>query len=159
MGNICRSPSAEGVFRDLVEREDLIDRIFIDSAGTHAYHVQEPPDPRAQKAALSRGIDISPIRARQVEQGDFERFDYVLAMDRHNFELLLAACPDRLANKVKYFLDFAPHLNTTDVPDPYYGGDRGFERVFDMIEDAAAGLLDALRHNELQGVRAVDETT
>jgi len=142
----------------LVEREGLVDLIFIDSAGTHAYHVQEPPDSRAQNTALARGIDISRIRARQVEPGDFERFDYVLAMDRHNFELLMAACPDHLVHKVKYFLDFAPHLNTTDVPDPYYGGDRGFERVFDMIEDAAAGLLDALLRSELQGDRAVDET-
>lgn len=159
MGNICRSPSAEGIFRDLVKREGLIDHIFIDSAGTHAYHVQEPPDPRAQNTALGRGIDISPIRARQVEKGDFERFDYVLAMDRHNFELLAAASPDHLVHKVKYFLEFAPHLNTTDVPDPYYGGEHGFERVFDMIEDAAEGLLDALRRNELQGVRTVDHTT
>jgi protein-tyrosine phosphatase len=154
MGNICRSPSAEGIFRDLIEREGLIDRFFVDSAGTHGYHVDEPPDPRAQETARGRGIDISGLRARQVVKSDFEAFDYLLAMDRYNYKLLSRACPPHLSHKLRYFLEFAPHLATTEVPDPYYGGDHGFERVYDMMEDAAKGLIDALRRDELRSTAA-----
>jgi len=145
MGNICRSPTAHGVFRDLVRREGLEERIFVDSAGTHAYHVGESPDRRAQEAARKRGIDLGDLRARQAIADDFESFDYVLAMDRDNFEILRGLCPRRHRQKLYLFLDFAPDLGIREVPDPYYGGSRGFEQVFDMVDAAAQGLLAELR--------------
>ena len=144
MGNICRSPTAEGVFRKLLSERvsDLL--IEVDSAGTHAYHVGDAPDPRAQKAALRRGIDISHRRARKVALADFERFDWLIAMDRGNFELLRELCPEPYLERVKLFLEFAPSLEREDVPDPYYGGANGFEQVLDLAEEAARGLLDFL---------------
>jgi protein-tyrosine phosphatase len=145
MGNICRSPTAEGVFAALVEREGLADRILIDSAGTHGYHVGEPPDPRAQNAALQRGIDISRLRARRAQAEDFELFDYVLPMDLSNYEELEAMRPAQGRAVLRRFLEFAPELPEEDVPDPYYGGPRGFARVLDLIEVAAEGLLRDLR--------------
>ena len=145
MGNICRSPSAEGVFLSLVEREGLVERIQIDSAGTHAYHVGEPPDSRAQSAALQRGIDISGQRARKVCREDFEHFDYVLPMDLSNYEILESIRPAGSRAVLRRFLDFAPDLPEEDVPDPYYGGPRGFARVLDLIEVAAEGLLREIR--------------
>jgi len=141
MGNICRSPTAEGVFRHVVEKSDLAGKIHTDSAGTHAYHVGEPPDRRAQATAQSRGIDISDLRARRVSHEDFEKFDYIIAMDKDNLSGLLDQCPEPHKDKVHLFLGFAEHLNDSEVPDPYYGGQRGFERVFDMVEAAANGLL------------------
>lgn len=145
MGNICRSPTAEGVFRAMVEAEgpDHLD-IFIDSAGTHAYHVGSAPDRRAQQAALRRGIDISGLRARVVEPDDFNRFDYVLAMDNANLEDLKLLCPPEHPVKLERFLFFASDPGTLNVPDPYYGGDAGFERVLDLVENASRGLLAAL---------------
>jgi len=148
-GNICRSPSAEGVFRALVERHGLAERIGIDSAGTHAYHIDEPPDPRAQEAARERGVDLSTLRGRQAEPEDFRRFDYLLAMDRENHADLLAICPPGAEGRVRLFLDFAPELGEREVPDPYYGGVASFELVLDMIEAASAGLLAHLRDNHL----------
>lgn len=145
MGNICRSPSAEGVFLSLVERAGLVERIQIDSAGTHAYHVGKPPDPRAQSAALQRGIDISGQRARKVCREDFERFDYVLPMDLSNYEILESIRPAESRAELHRFLEFAPDLPEEDVPDPYYGGPRGFARVLDLIEVAAEGLLREIR--------------
>ena len=145
MGNICRSPSAEGVFASLVEREGLTEQIVIDSAGTHAYHVGEPPDPRAQNAALQRGIDISVQRARRVQREDFERFDYVLPMDLSNYQALEAIRPEPCRAVMRRFLDYAPDLPEEDVPDPYYGGPKGFARVLDLIEVAAEGLLMEIR--------------
>lgn len=145
MGNICRSPTAEGVFRHLARREGLETRLDIDSAGTHGYHVGHPPDARAQAAALSRGYDLSMIRARQVDSADFELFDWVLAMDSANLHVLRADCPPRYAARVHRFLDFSEAYPGEDVPDPYYGGSGGFERVLDMVEDAARGLLRAIR--------------
>lgn len=145
MGNICRSPTAEGVFAALIEREGLIDKIRIDSAGTHAYHISEPPDMRAQRAAGKRDIDLSNLRARKAIEKDFHEFDYILAMDRSNYEDLENISPEGLGHKLHLFLDFAPHLNVKDVPDPYYGGPSGFEKVLDMIEDASAGLLQYLK--------------
>ena len=144
MGNICRSPTAEGVFRHLLRARGLHESIFVDSAGTHAYHVGNPPDPRALRTALGRGIDLSDLRARQVRDEDFHHFDYILAMDRDNLADLSAACPDAQRTKLSLFLRYAPHLELQDVPDPYYGGPAGFERVLDMIEDAAQGFLDNL---------------
>jgi protein-tyrosine phosphatase len=141
MGNICRSPTAEGVFISLVQKAGLQKKIGIDSAGTHAYHVGEPPDPRAQKTARARGIDISHLRARRAIEADFERFDYVLAMDMDNLKNLQAICPEQHTAKLSLLLDYASHSDVREVPDPYYGGPLGFERVLDMVEDAAHGLL------------------
>lgn len=148
MGNICRSPTAEGVFRKQVELAGFSEQILIDSAGTHAYHNQEPPDQRAQNAALARGFDISDLRARKVQAADFEVFDYILAMDKYNLDSLLAQCPRVFTYKVSLFLDYASQLNERDVPDPYYGGHQGFERVLDLVEAAGHGFLEELRKKE-----------
>ena len=145
LGNICRSPTAEGVFRKLVSDEGMGNVIEIDSAGTHAYHVGHEPDRRAQLAAQQRGIDLSELRARQVMLIDFESFDYILAMDASNYEILLAQSPAHAKSKINLFMSFAPSRKEQEVPDPYYGGQRGFEIVFDMIEDASNGLLDDIR--------------
>ena len=141
MGNICRSPLAHGLFEHRVEKTGLADRITIDSAGTHAYHVGNLPDPRSQQTAQSHGIDLSSQRARQVVVSDFEHFDYVLAMDKDNYSLLSAQCPDEHQYKLKLFLEFASQLDETEVPDPYYGGDSGFEQVYQLIDVAADGLM------------------
>ena len=145
MGNICRSPTAHGVFQTLVEREGLAGAIRADSAGTHAYHVGEPPDPRARESAMRRGVDLSTQRARRVQAADFESFDYVLAMDRDNYDILERLCPAGHEHKLRLLLDFAPDLGVHEVPDPYYGGARGFERVLDLVEAAAQGLLADIR--------------
>ncbi len=147
MGNICRSPTAEGVFTKLVKDHNLEAHFAIDSAGTHAYHVGNEPDLRSQSAALERGIDLSDLRARKVIHGDFEDFDFLLAMDDDNYSILINACPEQYKPKIKYFLDYAPYLNERQVPDPYYGGQYGFERVLDMIEQASTGFLTALRES------------
>jgi len=140
MGNICRSPTAEGVFRYKVAQANLQDHISIDSAGTHAYHVGNPPDARAQDAALKRNIDLSSQRARRVNADDFSSFDYVIAMDDSNKRDLLTICPAGFEDRVHLFLDFAEG-NETEVPDPYYGQGRGFEIVLNLVEEAADGLL------------------
>ncbi len=145
MGNICRSPTAEGVFSSLVAEQNVTDQFIIDSAGTHAYHVGDVPDSRAQKAARDRGVDLSNQRARKVIMGDFEDYDFLLAMDDDNYKTLMSSCPDSYKQKIKYFLDFAPDLETKEVPDPYYGGKYGFERVLDMVDDASIGLLEYLQ--------------
>jgi protein-tyrosine phosphatase len=145
LGNICRSPTAEGVFRNVVARAGFAGVIEIDSAGTHAYHVNAPPDARAQAAARRRGIDLSPLRGRQAVRADIERFDYILAMDEENRDNLLAICPSGLEHKIRLFLEYAPDRPEREVPDPYFGGDSGFDRVLDMIEDASHGLLAHLR--------------
>lgn len=145
MGNICRSPTAEGVFVSLVKEQAVDDQFIIDSAGTHAYHIGESPDFRSQKAAMERGIELSKITARKVIFGDFEDFDYLLAMDDDNVETLMEACPGQFKHKIKYFLDYAENLDTREVPDPYYGGKYGFERVLDMIENASTGFLNSLK--------------
>jgi protein-tyrosine phosphatase len=145
LGNICRSPTAEGVFRKLVQQEGLEQHIEIDSAGTHAYHVGEPPDARARQAAARRGVELDSLRGRQVDEGDFYVFDYVLAMDLSNHANLADICPPGMEHKLSLFLDYAPELREQEVPDPYFGGDAGFERVLDMIEDASRGLLQDIR--------------
>lgn len=145
MGNICRSPTAEGVFRHRVEAAGLADRIEIDSAGTHGYHVGEQPDPRSMEFALKRGYDLSNQRARKVQASDFEKFDHVLAMDQHNLRLLEAACPPEYRHKLGLFMQHASRSGALEVPDPYYGGGRGFDLVLDYIEDASDGLLQRLR--------------
>mgnify|MGYP000556093350 CR=1 FL=1 len=145
MGNICRSPTAQGVFAEMVRREGLAHLIHIDSAGTHAYHVGEPPDTRAQAAAANRGIDLSDQRARRVHAQDFDAFDYVLPMDSSNYEDLEGIRPSSATAILRRFLDYAPHVHEQDVPDPYYGGPRGFERVLDLIEAGSEGLLLDIR--------------
>ncbi|MDD3609318.1 MAG: low molecular weight phosphotyrosine protein phosphatase [Halothiobacillaceae bacterium] len=147
MGNICRSPTAEGVFTHRAREAGLVDRLRIDSAGTHAYHIGNPPDPRSQEAALQRGIDLSCLRARKVEPVDIERFEYVLAMDADNFDILQRLSPPSLRERVRLFMDFAPDYGLKEVPDPYYGGPAGFERVLDMIEAASEGLITHLRRH------------
>jgi protein-tyrosine phosphatase len=145
LGNICRSPTAEGVFRKLIQGEGLHEHIEIDSAGTHAYHIGEPPDPRAQEAAARRGVDLSQLRGRKATASDIEVFDYVLAMDRENYQHLVSISPDHLSDRVRLFLEFASSRPEDEVPDPYFGGSGGFERVLDMVEEAAAGLLADIR--------------
>jgi protein-tyrosine phosphatase len=146
MGNICRSPTAEGVFAKLIKEQDLEEYFFIDSAGTHAYHIGEPPDLRAQHAALERDVELSYLRARKVIMADFEDFDFLLAMDGDNYAVLMEASPEEYKDKISYFLDYAPHLKTREVPDPYYGGKYGFERVLDLIEAASEGFLSNLQN-------------
>ncbi|MFO1407269.1 MAG: low molecular weight protein-tyrosine-phosphatase [Steroidobacteraceae bacterium] len=145
MGNICRSPTAEGVFRKLVAERAAHLELEIDSAGTHGYHVGDPPDPRSIEAAARRGVDLTPLRARKVGARDFERFDLILAMDRLNRETLIDRCPPEYHSRVRLFLEFAPGIDEQDVPDPYYGGPAGFEQVLDLVEEACVGLLDEVR--------------
>lgn len=149
LGNICRSPTAEGVFRALVESQGLTGKIEIDSAGTHAYHVGEGPDPRAQEAAARRGVDLSRQRGRRATAADIEEFDYVLAMDEDNYANLLHIAPMQYESRVRLLMAFAPERPEDEVPDPYFGGEGGFDRVLDMIEDATRGLLADIRrqHN------------
>lgn len=142
MGNICRSPTAEGVFRHVVKERNMQDFITIDSAGTHAYHVGEPPDRRAQATAKSRGIDLSAQRARKVEASDFDRFDYIIAMDRSNYEDLKRIKGENPKAQLHLFMDFASDWDNREVPDPYYGGSNGFVEVFDMVQSASEGLLE-----------------
>lgn len=145
MGNICRSPTGQGVFEHLIEQAGLSDQVEVDSAGTHAYHTGEPPDNRASRTALKRGISLDGQCARRVSGDDFERFDYVLAMDSNNLRDLMSICPDEHRHKVKLLLSYADGLSTEDVPDPYYGGTTGFERVLDMVEEGARGLLHEIQ--------------
>ncbi|MDX1404307.1 MAG: low molecular weight protein-tyrosine-phosphatase [Woeseiaceae bacterium] len=144
MGNICRSPTAEGVFRHHVSEAGLADKIWADSAGTHAYHVGEPADQRARAAAQRRGISLEGIRARRVTNEDFERYDFILAMDEDNLMLLNELAPQEMRSKIRLFLDFAESLAESEVPDPYYGGPSGFEKVLDLVEEASRGLLETL---------------
>lgn len=144
MGNICRSPTAEGVFRHHVDAAGLSKVIKIDSAGTHAYHVGEPPDPRARDAAERRGMSLEGIHARRVSVEDFERFDYIIAMDEDNLYRLRQEAPDGHKAELRLFLEYSAGVET-EVPDPYYGGTTGFERVLDLVDDASRGLLEALK--------------
>ena len=142
MGNICRSPTAEGVFRRVVLERAAELPIEIDSAGTHDYHVGEPPDARAIAAAARRGIDLRALRARQVNDEDFERFDLIVAMDRLNRAMLVERSPAEFHPRIRLFMEFAATSGVEDVPDPYYGGLLGFEQVLDLTEEASAGLLE-----------------
>lgn len=145
MGNICRSPTAEGVFRRQVVAAGLSDMIVIDSAGTHDYHIGKPPDNRAQQAALKRGYDLSGLRGRQVALRDFQEFDYILAMDTDNLSYLQKNCPQQQQHKLNLLMEFSENFSQRKVPDPYYGGAQGFENVLDMVEDAATGLLQKIQ--------------
>lgn len=143
LGNICRSPMAEGMFRQIVEDAGVSSQFHIDSAGTGSWHIGRPPDPRAQQAMASRGIDISSQRARQIEREDFYRFDLLLAMDRSNYYRLLTLAPDVCEEKVRLFLSYAPEIGVQDVPDPYFGGTEGFAYVLQLVEFACRGLLNS----------------
>jgi protein-tyrosine phosphatase len=144
MGNICRSPTAEGVFRRLLlERAPQLE-VHIDSAGTHDYHVGKAPDARARAAALRRGIDISHLRARQVVVEDFERFDLILAMDDENLRELKRRADREYHQRIRLLMDFAPTAQRREVPDPYYGGEPGFEEVLDLLEEASVGLIEEM---------------
>lgn len=143
-GNICRSPTAEGVARHFVEAGGLTGQIEVDSAGTHGYHVGEPPDPRSVKAAGKRGYDLSSLRARQLESADFQRFDLLLAMDAGHLEIMRRKCPEVYRGKLGLFMRYAREFDIDEVPDPYYGGAAGFEAVLDYCEDGVQGLLDAV---------------
>jgi protein-tyrosine phosphatase len=149
MGNICRSPVAAAAFRDLVAQRGLAQEIDVDSAGTYGFHVGGEADERAAASAAERGIDVSSHRARQVTAEDFRTFDYVLAMDRENYEDLLAASPTGLESRVRLLLQFAPHLGSDEVPDPYYGGPSGFEHVMDLVQEASEALLDHITTTDL----------
>ncbi len=144
MGNICRSPTAEALVREIARREAPGLAVEVDSAGTHGYHTGDPPDERSIAAARRRGYDLSTLRARVVEPGDFGRFDLVVAMDEEVHERLRALAPSAHASRLALFMDFAPALGRRDVPDPYYGGPAGFEDVLDLVEEGARGLLAAL---------------
>ena len=144
MGNICRSPTAHGVFQALVDAERLGDAIAVDSAGTHGYHVGAPPDPRSQATAAARGVDLSSLRARRFVAEDYHAFDYLLAMDRNNLADMLALQPARGGASPELLLRYSKRFDSLEIPDPYYGND-GFELVYDMIDDAGRGLLREIR--------------
>jgi low molecular weight protein-tyrosine phosphatase len=148
LGNICRSPMAEGVFRRTVEEAGLSDRFEIESAGLGDWHIGQAPDERAQAAASARGLDISGQTARQVTQQDFANFDLLIAMDEANYTALQRLAPKGQAHRLRQFLDFAPQLGCRDVPDPFFGGQDGFDRALDLIEEASQGLLAALIGDE-----------
>lgn len=147
MGNICRSPMAQGVFENVLRREGLEGEVFVDSAGTGSWHVGSPPDERAQKSASLRGLDLSSQRARQISRDDCESFDYVLTMDEDNYRTVATLCRGNAV--VRPFLDFATDSPEREVPDPYYGGPDGFEHVLDLVEDASEGLLEDIRTRHL----------
>ncbi len=145
MGNICRSPTAHGVFRHKVRELGLANAVRVDSAGTHNYHPNKPPDKRSQAHAAMRGYDLSDLRARQIQAEDFEAFDLVLVMDWDNLALVQSECPPEHQHKVRRFTEFCLQFDSPVVPDPYYGGKDGFEQVLDLVEDASEGLLKHVR--------------
>ena len=145
-GNICRSPTAEGVFRARIAAAGLDGAVFADSCATHGHHVGNPPDARACRAARRRGYDLSGLRARRLTAGDYEAFDHLLAMDRGHLHIMRRACPAAYRKRLRLFLDDHPVHAGADVPDPYYGGPEGFERVLDLIEAASDGLIARLKN-------------
>lgn len=155
LGNICRSPTAEGVFRHLLKEEAPQLCVEVDSAGTADYHFGDPPDSRSQRAAIRRGIDLSGLRARQVTSDDFTRFDLILAMDRDNLLMLEAMRPEHARARVQLFLEFAPESGLLEVPDPYYGDASGFEKVLDLTVAASRGLLGSEFLNSHSSVSSI----
>ena len=148
LGNICRSPLAQGVFENVLRREELEEEVFVDSAGTGSWHVGHPPDERAQRSAGLRGLDISAQRARRVTPEDCQNFDYLLTMDEENYRAVADLCPGG-STVVRPFLDYAPNRTETKVPDPFYGGSEGFEHVLNLVEEASEGLLEDIRKRHL----------
>ncbi len=149
MGNICRSPLAHGYFETLVKGRGLSGIIEVDSAGTHAYHVGEKPDPRSQEVAIRHGIDLSNQRGRKVCENDFEYYDYILAMDRDNLSILHQRSPTEYHSKIELFMNYANDRTVSEVPDPYYGGSKGFDNVYSLIESASTGLLENIQKRYL----------
>ncbi|MGD8176522.1 low molecular weight protein-tyrosine-phosphatase [Marinimicrobium sp. ARAG 43.8] len=145
LGNICRSPTAHGIFEHKIREAGLSEQVEIDSAGTAAWHIGKSPDARSAAAALQRGYDLSHLRARQSDEADFEHYDYILAMDESNLMDLRALSPANYRGHLGLFLEFARTFNEREVPDPYYGGNQGFEHVLDLVEDACEGLLNDVR--------------
>jgi protein-tyrosine phosphatase len=145
MGNICRSPTAEGVLRQYIKNNKLGDVVEVDSAGTHGYHVGEAPDSRTQRAAAVRGYNLSQLRARKVARQDLDYFDLILAMDKSNLDNLRRMAPPELHDRIRLFMNYAKNFDDDEVPDPYYGLGHGFDLVLDMVEDAAQGLVDDLK--------------
>lgn len=150
MGNICRSPTAHGIFQQLVDSNGLSDQILVDSAGTLAYHEGEAPDHRACQTARKHGIDLSALRARRVNANDYASQDYILAMDADNLRNMQLQCPEAYAVKLSLLLDFHPSPNLFEVPDPYYGGASGFESVYKMVDEACQALFAHIRANDLK---------
>lgn len=152
MGNICRSPTAEAVFRHLVQAAGFEKEIYIDSAGTHDYHEGDPPDERAQRAAARRGYETNGLRARQVSEKDFEEFHYILAMDRANLANLQRECPSEYSHKLGLLMQYSKRFSTgtQEVPDPYFGGHQGFEHVLNLVEEASQGLLNRIQNERKQ---------
>jgi protein-tyrosine phosphatase len=143
-GNICRSPTAEGMLRALAEERGLAGRLLVDSAGTTDYHTGEPPDRRALAAARRRGLDLAQLRARRLDAEDFESFDLIVAMDRGHHAALRALCPSEHEHKLRLFMDYLPEHRSRDVPDPYYGGKRDFEEVLDIVDRGSAAILEEI---------------
>ena len=151
MGNICRSPTAEGVLRHFIKINGLGDKVEVDSAGTHGYHVGESPDQRTQRAASARGYNLSQLRARKVARQDLDYFDLILAMDKSNLDNLQRMAMPEQQDKIKLFMDFARNFDDDEVPDPYYGLGHGFDLVLDMVEDASQGLVENIRKQLKKG--------
>jgi protein-tyrosine phosphatase len=145
MGNICRSPTAEVVVRQLIKNNNLGNYVEVDSAGTHGYHVGEAPDSRTQRAALVRGYNLSQLRARKVARQDLDYFDLILAMDKSNLDNLRRIAPPEAHARIKLFMDYSKNFDDDEVPDPYYGLGHGFDLVLDMVEDAARGLVEEIK--------------
>jgi len=146
MGNVCRSPMAEGTLRRILEDAGLGDKVLVASAGTHTFHLGAAPDMRGQIVAGRRGVNLKSIRSRRIAEEDFTAFDYLLAMDRENYDYLRESCPQpEHLEKIQLFLSYAPHLADREIPDPYYGSQVGFERVMDLLEAGAEGFLLHLR--------------
>ena len=145
LGNICRSPTSEGVFRSVAENQNLDFELFVDSAGTAGYHIGHPPDSRAIRAANRRGVDLTNLRARRITHQDYEQFDYIIGMDRWNYDDLKEMAPSDYKGRVCLFMEFASGWDNDEIPDPYYGGPNGFEQVLDMVENASAGLLEDIK--------------
>jgi len=147
LGNICRSPTAHGVFAALVDRVGLHDSISIESSGTSGWHIGESPDSRSSQAALQRGYDLSNLKGRAFSAEDFNHYDYILTMDRANLKAVQALRPAGYVGELALFLDFSSSQQVTEVPDPYYGGAKGFDTVLDLVEDGCAGLLNHIKQH------------
>ncbi|UCV13095.1 low molecular weight phosphotyrosine protein phosphatase [Dechloromonas denitrificans] len=145
MGNICRSPTAEGVLRSFIRTNNLGDKVEVDSAGTHGYHVGEAPDSRTQRAAMVRGYNLSQLRARKVARQDLDYFDLILAMDKSNLDNLMRLATPEQQGRIKLFMDYSKNFEDEEVPDPYYGLGHGFDLVLDMVEDASKGLVEEIK--------------
>jgi protein-tyrosine phosphatase len=159
MGNICRSPTAEGVFRKRLRESHLEDKVDVASAGTHGYHIGEAPDQRTQRAASRRGYDLSSIRARKIAPQDLDYFDLILAMDRNSLEALHLVCPPERTERLGLFMDYSKNFEDDEVPDPYYGLGQGFDLVLDMVEDATKGLIDLVKEHSTLTTGSVKNTS